>query len=64
MDFVDIDAGSSDDMVVPKSPLEALQEKFDALQVKILNATGSEKERFEHDARMIDMELSRLKQGM
>ena len=64
MDFVDIDAGSSDDMTIVKSPLEALQEKFDALQVKILNATGSEKERFEHDARMIDMELSKLKQVM
>ncbi len=64
MDFVDIDAGSSDDMTIVKSPLEALQEKFDSLQVKILNATGSEKDRFEHESRMIDMELSRLKQGM
>lgn len=64
MDFVDIDADTSNDIMVEKSPLEALQEKFDALQVKILNATGSEKERFEHESRMIDMELSRLKQGM
>ncbi len=64
MDFVDIDAGTSDDMTIVKSPLEQLQEKFDALQVKILNATGYEKERFEHESRMIDMELSRLKQGM